>query len=122
MTDRQKTQKPSLLRAIAVPALATAAGLGLGSFAGGAAAKGIIRSPGGNQWLREMSAAKRGKVLKAIRGASTAVGGAAGAVSAGLAGRYVQKEINKLEQRKSKANEKTAAVYSIYIKSFERMI
>jgi len=122
MARDSSSDKPSYGKALVLPALAAGAGLGVGSVAGGATARFIAKSRGIQSHVKKLPKAKRLKALKNIRRASTAVGGTAGAMSAGLTAKYVQDELNKLNNRKQTANEKTAAVYEAYSACLEELL
>jgi hypothetical protein len=69
-----------------------------------------------------MSDPEKLKALKRLRGVTTAMGGTLGAAGSAIAAGYVQNELDKLKERREKANEKTASVYSIYIRCFGEML
>ena len=125
MANRNKNKKSqgSYARALIYPTVAVGAGVGLGSLAGGLAARGIANLPGIRAKLQSMSPAQRRSLLTKIKRTSQALGTTAGAASGAATINYLQNEVEKLQGRRQKSGQtKTADIYAVYFKAMEELL
>lgn len=119
--QRNKKEKRSLIKTVAMPALASVAGYGMGSLTGGLAANALFKNKTIANKLMSMSPEKRKRAVDRIRLVSRSVTGVAGALGSAATANYVKRELDKIEKKGSTSfNEKTASVYTVYLQALER--